>query len=139
MNDKNIFTPFIGLHDIRFGMNRITIREILGNNYKTFRRGAVENTTDFYDEKGIFVEYDLLDNCNAIEFVNTTNLTYDFKNLFEYSYSTLVDIFTNKSLKADIEENKSVTYLDLGFGASKIDNSDKIEAIIIFSKDYWKG
>ena len=30
-----------------------------------------------------------------------------------------------------------ITYYDLGLGITKVYNNDKIETIIIFSKDYW--
>jgi hypothetical protein len=135
--EKNLFIPFKGIQDIYFGTHRNKIRKILGESYQNFRRGSSENTTDFYKDRGLFFEFDQNDLCNAIEFANYSNLFIDSKNILEFSYSELVEIYSKKSVNKDIEEGKGITFLDLGFGVTKIDNADKIETIIIFSGDYW--
>lgn len=42
-----------------------------------------------------------------------------------------------KSKNYDYEEGFSVTFYDLGLGFTKKADENKIEALIIFSKDYW--
>jgi hypothetical protein len=135
--EKNLFIPFKGIQNISFGMHKDAIRKILGESYQSFRRGSSESTTDFYKDKGLFLLYDKNDLCNAIEFANSSNLYIDSQNIFEFNYSKLVEIYSEKSLNKDVEDGKGVTFLDLGFGVTKIDNIDKIETIIIFSNDYW--
>jgi hypothetical protein len=142
MVNSNLFIPFKGIQikgiqNIHFGMSRTKIREIMGDAYQNFRRGAAENTTDLYKDKGLFFEYDKDDLCNAIGFANYSNLFIESENILKYSYSELTNLYSKKSLKKDIEGDKSIIFLDLGFGISKIDNTDKIESVIVFSDDYW--
>ena len=143
MANSNLFIPFKGIQikgvqNINFGMTRTEVRTIMGDLYKNFRRGAAENTTDFYKDIGLFFEYDKNDLCNSIGFANYSNLFIESENILQYSYSELVHMYSKKSFKKDIEGDKSIIFLDLGFSVSKIDNTDKIESVGIFSSDYWE-
>ena len=133
---NNIFYPFIGSAQIEFGFSRKKVQEILGSNFKEFKRNVyAENTLDYYIELNMFIEYDKSNLCNAIEFSAPNNLMYNNQNLFDLTYLNLIAQFKNKSKKFSQDEF-GITFYDLGFGVFIIE-LDKIETINIFSKDYW--
>jgi hypothetical protein len=133
---KNHFVPFKGTNRISFGMDRVSIQRLLGNNYRTFLRDeSVEITTEYYYEFGILIEYDKNYLCDAIEFTNESSIYFDEENLVVMKYSELRNKFDHLSNQVDVDEF-GVIYHDLGFGASIFYDTDKIEAVIIFSKEY---
>lgn len=135
---KNDFKPFVGIDLISFGSDRNNIRDCLNQNYQEFLRNQfAENTSDFYKELGYFIEYNKENICNAIEFTNESNLYLNDDNLFDYDYDSLRRKFDHLSFDKEEEDGFGVTYYDLGFGVSKVYGQNKIETIIIFSKEYW--
>lgn len=140
MRKKDTLTiiPFIGVGEIKFGTPRAELRKQLKSNYKEFKRNEFsENTTDFYEKESFFVEYDKDNCCEAIELsVTDIDLIFANKNLFSFTYDTLVGYFTGISLNYS-EDDFGINFFDLGFGASKSMNNDKIETVIVFSKNYW--
>lgn len=142
MEKTNLFIPFKGIQtngvQILFGMTRYEIHHLIGKPNQEFKRGLSKTITDYYKDEGLFVLYDINYYCEAIEFANDSNLIINSKNVLEFGFSALVEEYGKKSIHMDIEDGKGVTFLDLGFGVSKIDNTDKIETIIVFSSNYWE-
>ena len=137
--DKKIFYPFKGVETIEFGMTREKIRALLGSDYITFLRNEFsENTSDYYKDLNMFVQYNKDNICNALEFAAYNYLIHEGRNLFDFSYKQLTDRYGILSKEKNIEDEVGVTYYDLGFGASKKMFVDEIESIIVFSKEYWK-
>ncbi|MFT4760038.1 MAG: hypothetical protein ACI9XO_003206 [Paraglaciecola sp.] len=133
----NKFYPFKGIQNIWFGMKREQVKKVLNEEPRIFLRNKyAENTTDYYQKLSYFVMYDKNDVVEAIEFINKRNLLIDGEDLFNKSYSKLRDIYDDLSRKKE-EEGIGITYYDLGFGASHLVDSNRIETIIIFSKTYW--
>jgi hypothetical protein len=134
---KNHFVPFQGTNRISFGMYRNFIHSLLGNNYKAFLRNEfAEIITEYYYEFGILIEYDKNYLCEAIEFTNESSIYFDEENLVVMKYSELRNKFDHLLNQVDVDEF-GVIYHDLGFGASIFYDTDKIEAVIIFSKEYY--
>lgn len=135
---RNIFTPFLGVDEIRFGMSREEIRKLSKSGFYCFRRNEYSiNTTDFFQELGFFVEYDEDNNCEAIEFTNRSNLYENGNNLFDFTFSDLIKFCDQKSNKNLKENGIGATYYDLGLSFTKNIHSDRIESILIFSRSYW--
>jgi hypothetical protein len=135
---KNTYKPFEGTNNVSFGDKRYEIRKKLNSNYKEFKRNQFsENTLDYFEELGFFILYSKEDICEAIEFTNNSNLYNNGENLFSLSYSELRNKYDNASSNIEEEDEVGITYHDLGFGANCECSTNKIESIIIFSKDYW--
>ncbi|MBL6445374.1 hypothetical protein JMN32_03590 [Fulvivirga sp. 29W222] len=136
MVENNEFIPFKGTKKISFGMTRHEIRELLDSKYITFLRNEfAENTSDYYEEKGFFIEYNSEDICDAIEFVGGS-LIYEGKDLLTLKFEDLNMMFGTLSKKKEIEDDIGVTFYDLGFGATR-SGDGSLESLIIFSETYW--
>lgn len=132
----NTFIPFYGTDMIAFGEERNNIREKLNLEYKEYLENEfAENTTDYFESLGLFIEYDHNNKCNAMVFEET--LFYEGINLMDLSFSRLKEIYDIRSTQREVEEEIGITYYDLGFGANKVFSRDEIQTIIIFSRDYW--
>lgn len=137
MNEYNLL-PFKGIGKISFGMNRHECRLLLNSNFRTFKRNDfAKNTTDYFPDLNFFIEFDENDICQAIEFSSYNYLIYEGRNLFDFNFAELINYYNLFSQNNEIEEDESVTFFDLGFGASKAAENDNIESIIVFSDKYW--
>lgn len=135
---KNKYTPFKGINKIHFGFSGITVREALGLGYTEIKRNAfAENSSDYYESLGFFIEYNIRDLCDAIEFTDSSNLYFDEQNLLSLNYLKLRNKYDNLSSEIEEEAEVGVTYHDLGFGLVRAFGSNKIESMIVFSKEYW--
>ena len=136
--DKNIFVPFVGTLNIKFGEDREALRKKINCTFKNFLRNEfAQNTTDYYIKLGFFIEYNEQDRCHGIEFTKHSNLHFQGNDLFQNKYEELRDIFDSKSTYIEEEEGVGVTYRDLGFGISQEIEGEGIETIIIFTENYW--
>lgn len=59
--------PFEGLGNLRFGMKRLRVRDLLGDEYDSFRKGASSQLTDAYNRLGLHLHYDAEDRLEFIE------------------------------------------------------------------------
>lgn len=133
----NSYIPFQGTYQVHFGMSRTLVHEALGSDYTVIKRNQfAENSSDYYERLGLFIEYNIEGLCEAIEFTDSSNLYFEDQNLLDMSYSELRDKYDSLSTKIE-EEEVGVTYHDLGFGLTKVFGSNSIESMIIFSKEYW--
>lgn len=135
---KNEFTAFKGVNEVLFGTSRVHVHEILGSNFTEVTRNQfAANSSDYYEYLGFFIEYNATDLCEAIEFIESSNLYFKDENLLSMSYSELRSKYDNLSSNIEEEEEVGVTYQVLGFGFNKVFGSNDIESIIVFSKEYW--
>ena len=133
-----VFMPFEGIEIISFKEKRETIRNLLNNTHKEYKENEfAENTSDYFQNLNIFIEYDSDDRCNAIVFEKEAKVYFEGYNLLETSYSKLRKKYDSKSVSKNEEEEIGITYYDLGFGFNKVFGKDEIQTLIIFSKDYW--
>lgn len=139
MSEKmNVFLPFEGIDNVRFGMDRLTVRKNINKPYKVFTRNEfASNTTDYFDDLGMFIEYDDNDLCEAIEFADSGSVFYGEMNLFDMGYRELRRHFDPSSSNKE-EDDAGVIYHDLGFGVSRSSDPDNaISTVILFSENYW--
>lgn len=135
---KNILRPFEGVDNISFGLKRNKLRTIIEGEYRVIKRNEyADNSSDYYEELGFFIEYSKDDICEAIEYTNTSSLYYNGINLFALKFSELQNKYQSLSSSIELEDEVGVTYHDLGFGVSFEFGTDNIESIIVFSNDYW--
>ena len=135
MKNKNILRPFVGVNDIFFGSKRNVLREKIEGNYKEIKRNEfAENTTDFYEKLGFFIEYSKDNICEAMEFTSESNLFHNGQDLFLLEFPSLERKYNEQSLNIEVEDEIGVTYYDLGFGVACEYGTDKIESIIVFSR-----
>ncbi len=136
---NNIIKPFKGVGDISFGTERSIIRKKICYNFKEIRRSEyAENTSDYFEENGVFIEY-LKDNiCEAIEFTRDSCLFYYDTELFSLTFSSIKKMFDKLSSNKEVEDEIGVTYFDLGIGIACEYGTDNIESIIVFSENYWQ-
>lgn len=138
MNKTYELNPFGGIGIISFGMNRQQCRSVLKSTFRTFKRNEfANNLTDYFPDLKLFIEFDKDDNCHGIELISYSHLVYKGKNLFDLSFFEIVKYYSLISTKLEIEDGVSVTFFDLGFGASKAFENDSLETITVFSKKYW--
>jgi hypothetical protein len=138
-----IIFPYQGVNDLKFGMKRQEIRQIIGvnNSHTEFRRSSTsENTIDAYDSLGVFVNYDKNDNCKCFEFFNPAKVFLGSHDLFSLSFNNLIEIIRLQD--KDIEENESgFSSFELGIGIytpDRLDEPDRaVEGIIVFKKGYY--
>ena len=137
-NNKNLFRPFKGMNNITFGLKREIVRKLIIGDFHTFLRNKfAENTTDYYRDLGLFINYNKDDECEAIEITSKGNLFFEKKNLFDYSVQDIREKFDSLSENMEEEAGNGVTYYDLGFGFSIDEEDHVIDWIIIFSQEYW--
>ena len=133
--DKELY-PFIGVGNITFGLSRNNIRQLLKNGHREFTRNEFsENSSDFYEEWSLFIDYDKNNLCQAFEFARPNTLIQEGKNLFDFGFEELTKKYVAK--EKDIEDEDHIVYYDLGFGLSRKPFSSEIESIVVFSKSYW--
>lgn len=101
-----IAVPLSKVNDIKFGMKRSEVRNILGT-AKEFKKTNFSKTTT--DDFGFcHVYYNTDDECEAIEIFDECEVIINGKVVFPYEIDTL------KSMITDIEEN------DVGFISKKL-------------------
>jgi len=135
---RNIYYPKEGIHDIKFGESRDEIRNSIRMEFTEFKRNDfAENTSDFYKDIGMFVEYSNENKCDAIDFSNSSSFIYDDIDLFKSDFKSIKKRFDQISNSSEEEGELNVTYYDLGLSITGSSNNDDIQSILIFSDDYW--
>jgi hypothetical protein len=132
------FIPLKGTDKIRFGMKREEVREALDLDFRNFLRNELaENPTDYYPDLKLFVEYNQNDVCEAIEFTNEGKLIWEGANLCAFNYDKLVKKLDTLSERNETEDGIGKTYHDLGISVTESAESEYVEAVMIFSENYW--
>lgn len=133
--------PLVGIfgeYEIHFGLSRMNVRASIDSKFLEMKRNDfADNTSDYYEQLGFFVEYSEADVCEALEFTNQVKLYYEGEDLFAFTFSSLKNRFNTLSQRMDEEGEISVTYYDLGFSISRSYKSDDIETVLVFSNSYW--
>ena len=137
------FYPNEGVNNLRYGMDRVEIRNILTLDKLSkefYRSKNSKNSCDEFYSLGIFINYDENNNCDSFEFFQPAKVMFAEVNLMELSYLGVIDFLGY--IDANIEEDDSgCTSFLLGVGAYAPFKSDepnnKIESIITFKRDYY--
>ena len=74
---------FEGIDVVKFDISRQAVRSSLNIEYNEILRNEfAENTSDYYSELGIFIEYSKDNRCQAIEFTDDCEVGYQDIELF---------------------------------------------------------
>nr|WP_320010898.1 hypothetical protein [uncultured Desulfobulbus sp.] len=133
--DLQRIVTFIGLGDIRFGMNRSDLREIFQNKYKTFSRDRNEDQEiDSYDIFGLQLNFDDQDKLEFIEAFYPSNPMYDGITFIGRQANSIQQEMSNKGFKT-IQDDVGYDFPDLGFGVYVREGT--IEAVSIYRRGYY--
>lgn len=135
--------PLKGVGTLDFSTPRLNIRVLL-KEYQVeefYRTSDVRIASDYFPELGLFVYYDDLNRCEALEFTNGhSGLLFDDKNLFQIPYDDLESLFVLLDENIELEDLGFTSY-KLGVGAFIADKSvakdNPAEGIIVFKKGYY--
>jgi len=126
---------------IKFGMRQSEVRDLLGTNYKSFKRTpASEYPCDYFKSLGVFVYYKNPGVVEAIEFAVPAEPIFESENLLNLSYEDLLVFFQMKDANLEIEPDSLISFL---FGISAYTpNADEnpqlpAESIIAFGNGYY--
>lgn len=97
MKNRITATPLIGIDNIRFGMPREEVREILGEVKEFIKSEFDENSTD--DFGFCHVYYNFENKCEAIELFDEVDVYIDETKIFPISIDVALDTF--ESLEDD--------------------------------------
>ncbi len=133
--------PYNAVGGLTFGIDRNQVRELLGSNYKEFKKSKFNkiNTDDY---KFAHIYYDENKNFNAIEYFNTedTSLLLEGHNLMSMKFIDLQALFVKRDKKLVIGTDSLTSYkYGVAFYAPTFNEnpSTKAESIIVFQKDYY--
>jgi hypothetical protein len=126
---------------IKFGMRQSEVRNLLGTNYKSFKRTpASEYPCDYFKSLGVFVYYKKSGVVEAVEFATPAEPSFEGKDLLNLSYDDLRNFFQSKDANLEIEPD-SLTSLLLGISAYTPDADENpqlpAESIIAFESGYY--
>ena len=128
-----LIIPHIGAGDLRFGMSRPAIRNLLPDVPERFFRGDSEDN-DYYSSLGLFVIYDTTETCVALEFTRSARVALDVLDLLSLSKKEAVARF---GAEPNFEKDSSgYTSYHFGIGAY-YEQPKQAETVIAFSKGYY--
>lgn len=136
-----VIQSYKGFNEVKFGQTREQIRSLIDDHVNIFfRTKESKSATDSFDNLGIFVNYDDSDCCEAFEFARPAEPFFLEINLFELSYTDLLNWF-KKIDHNIIEFDVGFTSYKFGIGIYAPEKEDNpnlhCEGVIIFRKGYY--
>lgn len=137
-----IIETYKSVGELLFSMNKKEIRNLLGNEYKEFKKSKYSKTfTDDYKFAHIYYNED--DKFEAIEFFNeqSISLTLNNKELIGIPYNDLKDFILTLDDELLIEsDNFTSKKLGIGAYAPGVSNNNNTipETIIVFKNGYYE-
>ena len=129
-----------GVGPVRFGMTASELREVLGSEFESGKRG--EDPYDLYFGSACFVYYDKSGKVDAVEFTEPGYVTIGGVDLLSLSFAEMLEVIRSEDpdVKVDIEGLQS---LNLGIGSYAPDGKDKpespAETVIVFRRGLYEG
>lgn len=128
-----------GVGDVKFGMSRHKVHDLLGSNYEEIVRTKGGNPIDEYEELGLFVYYDKDGKCGAVELFSPCNPIFEGKELLNSSSSDVIEFLKKYDPKIKINKDGFISgKLGIGGYCPRIDDNSKFESIICFVKNYYQ-
>jgi hypothetical protein len=132
-------SPYIGVEEIEFDMQRQKVRNKFNGDYREFKKTKFSiNTTDAFQFCHVY--YDNANLCEAIEFFEPAIVAFDNFQITGKSYRVVKEYFENIDEKLDFNDAGFTSYkYGVGvFAPYALDEPDGlIEAIIIFRNGYY--
>lgn len=133
--------PYQCAGEIRLGQPRPGVRTALGSEYVEFRKSVKSiNTTDHYEQLGVFVYYDTADLVEAIEFASPADVHFDAMPLLTMPSRAVTEHIKRIDPGLILEDDGFIS-TKLGIGAympdGPLSESDLPESILIFRLGYY--
>ena len=129
--DLTTIRPFQGLGDLQFGMQRATVREMLGQSREGFHKAGAPEETDAYDNFGFHLYYDEDDALEYMETYPPCDPVFDGIHLFHGQPSEIVQQLEGKGHRL-IQDDVGYDLPDAGFGLYI--PYESIEAVSIYRR-----
>lgn len=128
MNSWNV-NPLISVGDIKFGMKRSEVRNVIKGDYKVFKKTKFsKNTSDNFGFCHVF--YNGSDECEAIEIFEEINVLIDGTKIFPAKISDVRNFIQDL-----IEEDGSYISESVSIGIHA--PTDEIESILFGNEGYY--
>ena len=125
---KWIIVPNKKIGDIEFGMKRKIVREVIGEEYKEFKKNIFsKNTTDDYGEFHVYYNGS---KCEAVE-IFEGEVVYKGFNIMKLNLQKIKELFE------DLKEDGENYYLSQKYSIGITMDGNKIDAILLGEKDYY--
>lgn len=129
MMDKFVVLPLVGFNDVKFGMSRKVVRDILGLPIREFRKTKYSKTTT--DDYGMFhIFYDKNDAFEAVEFFGEVEIRNEDHTVFPKTVRLLSQL-----PYAFVDEGGSYINEELSIGIYAPDNT--VESILFGVTGYY--
>jgi hypothetical protein len=127
--------PFERVGSLAFGMKREKVREVLGLDFRTFRKSPRSvNTTDDYTALGVHLYYTEHDELEFVEMFSPTEPIFMGVNLLENAENTLRLL---RKVDPDPETDEAgYTFHKIGIALYV---EDKLEAVSAFRRGYYSS
>jgi len=117
---------------VKFGMERMIVREILGD-FKEFKKTKASiNTTDDFTDCHVF--YNKKNLCEAIEIFNEAKALIDGTDLLKLSYEDFKELLLKYDSDLKISDDSLISKK---IGVSVYTPNFSVESILVFSKEYF--
>jgi hypothetical protein len=127
--------PFVGLDNINFGMLRKDVRELLGDNWREFRKTPFsKNLTDSYDSLGLHLYYDEKDCLEFIEAFSPCSIIFKTVSLVGSNLNEVLSELKKQNISGRLDE-PSWFFDSSGFAL--IENEGVVTGVSIFCKGYY--
>jgi hypothetical protein len=129
--------PFERVGDLIFGTERERVREILGPNFRTYRKASFStNDTDAYRELGLYLYYNQHDELEFVEMSPLATPTFKGINLFEGDIQSMVRVLQEFDPDPEIDEVGCIFH-KIGIALYSEREDGKIEAVSAFARNYY--
>ena len=121
--------PLIGIDEIKFGMKRHEVRNILGNSTEFLKTGEDKITTDDFGFCHVF--YDEDNRCEAVEIFNENEVYIGNRKVFPTDFSSAKEV-----VPTFIQDDDGLLSYELSIGIYAPDN--EMESILFAKKGYYE-
>lgn len=127
--------PFEKVGKLTFGLKREKVRELLGSNFKTFQKNLWSNqTTDDYSVFGFHLYYTDDNKLEFVEMFPPARPIFRGINLLQENVQNTLETLKRFDSGPKVDETG---YIFHQIGIGLYIEGDKLEAVSVFSKDYY--
>ncbi len=133
--DISTITPFEGLGDLKFGLSRQAVRDLLGPDVRSYRKNKYEpRDTDSYRRLGLHLYYDADDRLEFIETTPPSDPTFQGVHLRDADLGRVLARLADQGYHAT-EDDAGYNFKDLGIGLYVPESA--IEAVSVYRRGYY--
>lgn len=133
--------PYEGVGELKFGMTRSEIEKIIGEKPLQIKKTPFSKTkTDVFQNYGMHIYYNLMEQCEAIEFGTPATVTFNEEELLNQTYKMVEQKIKRIDSELAYDETGFISY-KLGIGVFvptlKKSKNEKVQGVIVFEKGYY--